>query len=161
MAEPPAVSSIPAAKQPPLDSLIAPGIAAPPLRPGPGDAPGSGGVVVSAEPVRVSGMNRFFGKVFGRKRPEAVVPPQPVHQEKPAVRAGLKRPVTMDVKVYVTESGKVDYAELLSKADGGNRELAAAAVFAARRWNFTPAQVDGEKAASEVVLHFRFSPAAK
>jgi TonB family protein len=62
----------------------------------------------------------------------------------------------VDVKVYVSENGRVDFAELVSS--GRNAQLANAAVFAARRWTFTPARLDGENIPGEVILHFRFLP---
>jgi TonB family protein len=62
----------------------------------------------------------------------------------------------VDVRVYVSETGKVEFAE----ASGGSdrQDLAAAAVYAARQWQFAPAQQGSEKVAGEAVLHFVFVP---
>jgi TonB family protein len=62
------------------------------------------------------------------------------------------------VKVYVDRSGKVEYAELLSDGTGSNRELASLAVFAARRWQFAPANRAGKPVEAQAVLRFRFGP---
>jgi TonB family protein len=121
-------------------------------------------VSVTAEPAKGSRFGRLVGKIplvrRLRKEPQAFTPPKPLKEVKPSIssreRGSLKGPVAVDVKVYITEAGKVDYAELLN--DGGSRKLAADAVYAARRWNFAPAQIGGEKAPGEVVLHFKFEP---
>jgi TonB family protein len=123
-------------------------------------------VSVVAEPVAESRMGRVVGKIplirrLHKKRP-AFVPPTPIKQVRPVLnaRAGreLTRPVPVDVKVYVAESGQVRYAELLSDSTRAHRELATAAVYAARRWEFEPARLGDDKAPGEVILHFRFAP---
>jgi len=53
----------------------------------------------------------------------------------------------------------VEYAELLSGAL--DRDLAAEAVYAARRWDFAPARMGNEAVPGEVILHFRFEPPAR
>jgi hypothetical protein len=123
-------------------------------------------VTVTAEPVATSGLAQVVGKIplmrRLRKQPQAFVPPVPIHEARPNLTArdrhDLSRPVSVDVKVYVTESGKVDYAELLSNGLGQDRNLATAAVFAARQWQFSPARLGEESEPGEVVLHFRFNP---
>jgi len=84
-----------------------------------------------------------------------------MHEALPALSARDQREITseipVDVKVYVTVSGKVEYAELLSEPE--HRNLDAAAVYAARRWNFTPAMLGEENVPGEVILRFRFAPA--
>ena len=98
------------------------------------------------------------------KKPQAFVPPKPNHREQPILTAGQQdeftRPVPLDVKVYVNQSGKVEYAEVVSGARRRYPELAGAAVYAARHWDFTPARIDGEQVPAEVILHFRFEPSA-
>ncbi len=123
-------------------------------------------VSVVAEPVTGSFLRRVARKIplFGRlKKPkEAYTPPQPRHEVEPVLDTLEQRLLTsevpVDVKVYITESGKVDYAELLSSADGQKRAFATAAVYAARRWDFDPARVGDEKVPGEVILHFQFRP---
>ncbi|HJT86368.1 MAG TPA: TonB family protein [Bryobacteraceae bacterium] len=65
--------------------------------------------------------------------------------------------VPIDVKVYVAESGTVEYAEVLSNSNR-HPDLAGAAVYAARKWDFLPARMGDEKVPGEVILHFRFGP---
>ena len=87
-------------------------------------------------------------------------PPTPVHESTPVVddhlRRSLKSEVPLDVRVYINRSGKVDYAELLSDITGGNRDLAALAVFDARHWEFTPARSGTRIVPGRAILHYRF-----
>jgi TonB family protein len=96
-----------------------------------------------------------------KKQRQAFVPPRPSHEYHPVLtaseRRSLVRPVAMDVRVFVAENGKVSYAELLSNS-GQHRDLATAAVYAARRWDFVPARIGNERVPGEVILHFRFWP---
>ncbi|MBZ5728451.1 MAG: energy transducer TonB [Acidobacteriia bacterium] len=96
-----------------------------------------------------------------RKQPQVFVPPQPSHQVKPVLTASERRLLThaflVDVKVYVDESGRVQYAELLSSPRPV--DVAAAAVSASRSWRFIPAHRDESNVPGEVILHFRFAPA--
>jgi hypothetical protein len=125
-------------------------------------------VEVSAEPAPPSRWSRVVHHIpllrRLKKEQQTVVPPEPVHESTPSLSAAerqkLTREVPIDVRVYLTESGAVDFAELVeNRAAERHRELADAAVFAARRWNFRPARVGGENVPSEVILHFRFKPA--
>jgi TonB family protein len=120
-------------------------------------------VAVVAEPVQkrgVLGRIPLLGRL--RKTPDGFVPPRPLHEVRPLVggleASELTRPLPVDVKVYVTETGKVKSADLLSSVDVQHEFLASAALVAARRWNFTPARADGERVPAEVILHFRFEP---
>ena len=94
------------------------------------------------------------------KQPQTFEPPRATHEVRPSLskreRRELTAAVPVDVKVYVAESGKVEYAELLS--GGRYRDLAAEAVYAARRWAFSPARLGEEAVPGEVILHFRFEP---
>ena len=87
-------------------------------------------------------------------------PPTPVHESTPVVddhlRRSLESEVPVDVRVYINRSGKVDYAELLSDITGGNRDLAALAVFDARHWEFTPARSGTRIVPGRAILHYRF-----
>jgi len=118
-------------------------------------------VRVSLEPVPAS--RRSFPSILKRSVRTDYVPPAALHDP------GLLNPphrsiegiVNIDVKVYVTPSGKVDYSEVLSKVTESNRDLAALAVFSARRWEFVPARVKDDAVAGEVILHYQFGPGAR
>ncbi len=120
-------------------------------------------VSVVAEPVLKRGvLSRIPLLRRIRKSPQAFVPPRPLHEVRPPL-AGLgqsevARSLPIDVRVLVTESGKVGSARLLSKLDPADEPLASAAVSAAEHWNFVPARMEGEKVPGEVILHFRFEP---
>jgi hypothetical protein len=124
-------------------------------------------VTVNAEPVPANRFTRFVGKVpllRRLKQPREYVPPKPIHEVRPVLstheQQSLTESVPLDVKVYVAESGKVEYAEPLREITQRQRPLAAAAVYAARRWTFTPARTGEQKIPGEVILHFRFKPDA-
>jgi hypothetical protein len=119
---------------------------------------------VSVETVPESQPARFVDRIplLGRRgRNRDFVGPKPVHKAIPEVpielSRGLKEQQPVDVRVYVDERGKVKYAELLSDAIGLNRNLASLAVFNARRWEFTPARLEGHTAPGQVILRYRFS----
>lgn len=96
-----------------------------------------------------------------KKQPQTFVPPSPIREVRPSLTAREKRalvgPVPVDVKVYVANSGKVQFAELLSSSDR-HEDLAATAIYAARHWEFTPARLGPDKVPGEIILHFRFAP---
>jgi hypothetical protein len=152
---PPEAVAMPAPHPPATPATVA----APPARTGPH-------VEVSAEPVLGSRFGRMVRHVpllrRLRKEPEET-PPEPVREMKPSLsdaeQHNLTADVPIDVRVYVTESGSVNFAELLaSRPASRHRDLADAAVFAARRWSFRPAKAGEENVPSEVVLHFLFRP---
>jgi TonB family protein len=123
-------------------------------------------VSVVAEPVTHSGFLRKIPLLRRlKKRSQTFVPPKVVHQERPALNAREQRSVTrrvpVDVKVYVNKAGNVEFAELMSDTGRGRMELDAAAVYAARRWKFSPARMGDEEVPGEVVLHFVFAPPAE
>lgn len=120
---------------------------------------------VTVEPVQVSGLGRIVGKIplVRRLRPkrdsafEAAKPiKQPIAEVPAELRRELNGEVPIDVKVYIDNSGKVEYAELLSDATARNNNLASLAVFTARRWEFEPARADGRPVPSQMILHYRF-----
>jgi hypothetical protein len=122
-------------------------------------------VQVSTEPVEGSRLRHLVGKipVLRRlKKPVKIAVPVPVYQAKPAVKmpetAKLTRPVTIDVKVTVGDSGAVDRAEVVEYGDPPNFTLANAALAAARQWTFEAPRVEDGPIASELILHFYFSP---
>jgi hypothetical protein len=96
-----------------------------------------------------------------KKQPQTFVPPTAIREVRPSLTAREKRAlvglVPVDVKVYVGNSGKVQFAELLSNGER-HEDLAASAVYAARHWEFTPARLGPDKVPGEVILHFRFAP---
>jgi hypothetical protein len=124
-------------------------------------------VEVSAEPVSGSRFGRMVSHVpllRRLKKEQEQVPAQPIHEIKPSLTAAdrhnLTADVPIDVRVYVTESGAVNFAELLANRPASHhRDLAEAAVFAARRWSFRPARLGNQNVSSEVLLHFVFKPA--
>jgi TonB family protein len=96
-----------------------------------------------------------------RKPVQPFVPPTPLHEATPHLsareRAAVTDPVLVNVRVYVTKEGKVEFAEVQSGARH-RTELANAAIYAARHWDFTPAHIGEERVPGEVILHFRFAP---
>ncbi len=119
-------------------------------------------------PVPSSRFGRLFGKIplVGRmKKPAKGVEAfaVPVHQAQPIVRLPndqqLNRPVAVGVKVYIGESGAVNHAEVVDYGDDPlSPTLANAALAAARNWTFAPPQIDDVPVASQLIIHFYFSP---
>jgi hypothetical protein len=85
-----------------------------------------------------------------------------VYAAKPSLTAADKeeliQPVSVDVKVFVANSGKVTDAEIVRYGDPPSWKLADAALAASHRWTFEPASADDPQIVSELILHFRFSP---
>jgi TonB family protein len=120
-------------------------------------------VAVVAEPVQRRGvLSRIPLLRKLKKKPQAFVPPRPLHRERPPLggldQGDLTRSVPVDVKVYVNESGKVQSTRLVSELNPADEPLASAALSAAERWDFVPARLEGQKVPGEVILHFRFEP---
>jgi hypothetical protein len=108
--------------------------------------------------------------VLGRLRRQThkettFVPPALIQQRLPDVPAQLRQriqeAVPITVKLYVNRTGSVEYSELLSDGTGSNRDLASLAVFASRRWQFSPAHEGTSAVPAEVLVHFRFGAGAK
>jgi TonB family protein len=114
---------------------------------------------VSFEPAHGSAIKRVLHKISTLGEGETVdgfVPPAPVHKVSPTIPSGPGQAEgSVDVKVYIDESGNVSRAQLLTKKN----ELAGASLGAARQWQFTPARKHDKPVASEMVLHFRFGGA--
>jgi hypothetical protein len=148
----------------PLQPIPTP-LTAPAPAPAPASTRTAPDISVTAEPVGASRLSSVIGRIplvrRLKKQRQAFVPPRPSHEYHPVLtaseRRSLVRPVAMDVRVFVAENGKVSYAELLSNS-GQHRDLATAAVYAARRWDFVPARIGNERVPGEVILHFRFWP---
>jgi TonB family protein len=123
-------------------------------------------VRISGEPVPASRFGRVLGKVplfrhLGK--PSKAEAPVPLYQALPLLKKvpkeeQLARPVTVNVKVNVAESGVVSNAEVIEYGDPPNWTLADAALAAARRWTFRPARVEETPVSSSVILHFHFTP---
>ncbi len=116
-------------------------------------------------PVKGSRLGRLIGKIplVGRlRKPSKTVAPVPLHQTQPTFKLSheqkLIEPVSVDVKVQVAESGAVTDAEVVDYGDPPNFPLAKSALAAARNWTFEPSRVDDIPVASQVVIHFYFSP---
>jgi len=121
-------------------------------------------VSVLAEPVS-SRLGHVVGKVPLLRRLKGhdnVAAPVPVYQAQPSLKLPnqqhVTEPVSVDVKVDVTESGKVSAAEIVAYGEPPNFSLANAALAAARQWTFKPARTEDLPVSSQVVLHFRFNP---
>jgi hypothetical protein len=118
---------------------------------------------VTVEAVTESRLSRIVGKIpLVRRlhRTSEFLPPRPVRETTPTMPAELRRTlkseVPLDVRAYVDKSGKVTYAEMLSNVTEADRGLASMAVFNARHWEFTPAQLGGHIVPGQVILHYRF-----
>jgi hypothetical protein len=123
-------------------------------------------VRASTTPVPRSRWGGLFGKIplVGRLRKQPkVVEAAPVNQPRPIVRMTgdqqLIAPVAVGVKVYVDESGVVNDAEVVEYGDDPlSSTLSNAALAAARNWTFAPPHVDDVPVASQLIIHFYFSP---
>jgi TonB family protein len=74
----------------------------------------------------------------------------------PKARATIHGKVRVSVKVHVDQAGSVSGAELDSA--GPSPFFADLALQAAKKWAFTPPEVDGKSVASEWRLRFEFTP---
>jgi outer membrane biosynthesis protein TonB len=141
-----------------------PGVAMPSTAAAPPAPPATGSSVskpadssVSVEVASAAQPRGGVLKLFSKRH--RFVAPVPIRESQPALPRELRSHLTretVDVKVYVDRTGKVDYAEVMS--DGATSDLASFAIFSSRRWQFSPARVGDETVASEVVLRFRFNP---
>jgi protein TonB len=121
--------------------------------------PANRAVRIEVQPGRAA-TNRLLGKLIRRKRPVFVAPvalTNPVPELPLRVQQSLGRDVRIDVRVFVDAGGQVEYAELASNPADSTRELATWAVFAARKWRFSPATSDGAAVPSEATLRFDFA----
>lgn len=109
-----------------------------------------------------SGLARKLSPLIRGFRPAPEFePPSPIRKSTPlmgdALRHWLRSEVSLDVRVYINKSGKVDYAELLTDITDGNRDLATLAVFDARHWEFTPARSGTRIVPGRAILYYQFS----
>ncbi len=134
-------------------------------RPEPSVTVADSAVTVQAVPVMETQGSGLLGRLhLGGHRADRAgfVPPQPMHRPTLSIppnlraRAGVEVPI--NVRVYVDQTGRVEYAELETEASQTDRDLAALAVFSSRRWEFVPAHQGTRKVPGEVVLRYRFRP---
>lgn len=71
-------------------------------------------------------------------------------------RATIRGTVRLAIKAHVDASGTVTAADL--DAPGPSKYFADSALQAARKWDFTPAKLDGRAVPSEWLLRFEFTP---
>jgi len=111
----------------------------------------------------VQHLSRIFPLVGKRHQHTSYVPPAPLRE--PAIPVlpaqNLEHAVNIDVKVYVNQSGKVEYSEVLSQVTPDNRDLAASAVFSARKCEFAPAHSGSLTVPGEVILHYQYGPVSR
>jgi hypothetical protein len=122
-------------------------------------------VRVWTEPVAGSSWGRLVGKVplvRRLRKPAKISTPAPIFQAQPVltnpVKQSITRPVAVDVRVDVGETGAVESAELIEFSDALNVAVANSALAAAVRWTFEPARSEEVAVSSKVILHFRFMP---
>jgi TonB family protein len=96
-------------------------------------------------------------KVTRTNAPQGAVLYQVVPDISQRARDTIQGTVRVGVKVHVDDSGKVTGAEL---DNFSSRFFGDQAVQVARRWTFTPPQVDGRNALSEWLLRFEFTQKA-
>jgi hypothetical protein len=134
-----------------------------PKTPVPHDNPDSASRV-KVMPVATSSAAQYARSIpvpWKRRGRADYVPPVPVRN--PAVPEAphvITQDVHVDVKVYVNAKGKVDFAEVLSDVTAADRDLAAAAIFSARRCEFVPARTTSGPVSGEAVLRYQFAPTA-
>jgi hypothetical protein len=99
------------------------------------------------DPPSRSAEKGLLNRLLKRNSRATVVAPTPLTQAVPELPQELRWNVTHEVRigvrVFVNATGDAHYAEFLSGRMEPNRDLAAWAVFAARRWRFSPATSNG------------------
>ncbi len=137
------------AHQPPIPAAETHSTSAPP----PASAPPRADIPASKSPAPFSGKEKPAQK--------GVVRGNVLQQVLPDVSRGAQNTITghvkVSVQVSVDASGNVSEAKFVSA--GPSKYFAERALAAARRWKFTPPQVDGQAAASEWILRFQFGRA--
>jgi hypothetical protein len=159
----PALPALPAAPEValalPKSSALPVGTSAtlPPL-----PAPVAPFVTIAVEPLP-NGHKGLFGRHSSHKSVAGAnyVPPRLLQQHSVEVPADVRKriqnsAVPIAVKLYLGREGKVEFAELLSDGTGPNRDLASLAVFASRKFQFSPALEGKETVPAEVLIRFRF-----
>ncbi len=133
-----------------------------PIAPASGLESAASSIRVRVEPVPSSRLERLTRSlpIIGKRyrRPDYVPPAALRNPGLTSPSRSVSREVNIDVKVYVNPAGKVDYSEVLSKVAEPDRDLAASALFSARRWEFVPARDTDGTVPGEVILHYQFAP---
>ncbi|HEY6387637.1 MAG TPA: TonB family protein [Candidatus Acidoferrum sp.] len=115
------------------------------------EQPASGAAVTAAPPSEevakpaTGGIAPGKGEVLDQVLPDV----------SPKARATIHGKVRVSIKVHVDQAGSVSLAEL--EAAGPSSYFADLALQAARKWAFTPPEVDGKSVASEWRLRFEFT----
>ena len=117
-------------------------------------------VQARAEP-QPSGLARKISPLFrGFRHAPEFKPPSPIRKSTPVIGAAfghrLESEVSLDVRVYINKSGRVDYAELLTDITDRNRDFATLAVFDARHWVFAPARSGTRIVQGRAILSYQF-----
>ncbi len=139
------VAAAPAPATPPPASAVKPGNLAAPATSAPLTVAPSPKSAASSKATRALADNAARGAVLYQVVPEVSA----------RARETILGTVRAIVKVRVDPGGNVIAADL---ENGSNRFFGDQAVESARRWIFTPPQVDGRNAPSEWTLRFEFSP---
>jgi hypothetical protein len=159
---PPSIGPLSVLPPPAVPGLDGRGVPSNPLSYSGGSSPGIAHSTPASPLARVIASIPLVKKL---RRDSDFVPPTPSLSPLPRIPADLRRRLTgvisVDVKVFVNSIGDVQYAELLTNGRGADREIASLAVFESRRWKFHPAQMRGEPASGEVILHYRFGPSTE
>jgi outer membrane biosynthesis protein TonB len=98
------------------------------------------------------------GSEFSPARPNRPLDPH----LPPSIAEDLSREVSVDVKVSIDKHGAVKNAQLLKGSDFGARgtsDLASAALNNAGATSWEPARQGERSVSSDVIVHYRFSPA--
>jgi TonB family protein len=132
-------------------------------------APRQASAEISLQPVRQS----FFGKtiryvpILSHFRPnrdkDGFVPARPLRRAQlhvpPELGRYIDRDIPVDLRIRITPSGAVAESELVSPDE--NPAFSRLAMRAATHWNFEPARVRDRPVPSDMLVHFRFRPAAQ
>ncbi len=122
-------------------------------------------VRIAVQPIPYSHRG-LMNRLLSRKSAAAAFDPPRVLQELPPeipseLRKQVRDTVPVTVKLHLDRAGRVDSAELVSHGSGRSKNLAALAVFACRKWQFSPAHLGGETVPAEVLVRFQFGGAAE
>jgi hypothetical protein len=155
LTEAPAPESIAIAEKPTFESVS--------LTPKPAATQGPF-VEVLPETVSGSRWERIVGSVpvLRHFKKQEIISAVPTYEENPLANVPDRRNIThsvfVDIKINVSEAGKVIFAEVSKYGEPPNLNLANAALSAAKQWVFKPARISNTPVSSEMVLHFHFVP---
>lgn len=120
-------------------------------------------VEVLPETVSGSRWEHIIGSVpvLRRFKNQEITPAVAISEVNPLVnvdRRSITRSIFVDVKVGVSEAGKVVFAEVTKYGEPPSITIANATLAAVKRWIFKPALNANRPVAAEMVLHFHFVP---